>query len=136
MINLHSEDLESTLDRVVKEFETSGRYPFPTRDCSKILANRKEYENFIPHLDLFFLDIAGYYSQGKNILKWPNEKTERVISEMQNTFFEKYKEYRDLQSLITAESCPDLFQILSVYESFRKHLVDILEAKLNLEKGK
>ena len=104
---------------------------FPYSDCRKAsgLAGIRPGD-LIPDLDLYFSELAGYCSWDGRILKWLPEKIATVKVRLSKTFFERYPQYRALQSVISEAETPDLMRDLALHEEMRNTLTTVLE---NLE---
>jgi len=120
-------ELEEKLKILQELYKSDFLHPFPHQDCRKILAeNGGEFEDFIPSLDLYFSDVAGYCSWGKKISSWSVEKVNNVKAELQKTFFQRFPKFSDLQSKITENETPNLHSQLLIFDLMRLTLLDIL----------
>ena len=122
--------------RILQElYKSDFLRPFPYEDCQKILAKiGVEFEDFIPSLDVYCSDVAGYCSWGERMDGWSIEKNESVKNQLQKSFFQRFPRFSDLQSKISEKETPKLYNQLLVYDLMRLTLVDIL-AELNSEKN-
>ena len=127
LILMKNNPITELVNELVQVYQEEGRYPFPYKDCKKVRdGNFALYDNFIPHLDLYFSDIAGYCSWGKKLAQWPDDKVGEAKARLEKSFFERYPHYRALESLITETNTPDLYKALQIYESMRELLLNIL----------
>ena len=123
-----SEELAAEVKRL---YEEEARLPFPYDGCRTLLqGNEDEFEGFIPNLDLYFMDIAGYCSSGTTILKWPEEKVREAQSRISLTFFELCPQYCALQNFISESATPDLYEDLMLYEEMRSKLLELFSRLL------
>lgn len=111
----------------LRELDRTDTSPFPYQGCRKLIRHAPEAsDGLIPNLNTYFMDIVGYASWGKGILKWPEQKVQQTIARLSVTFFEKHPEYSTLESMITKSSTPDLYANLALYERMRLCLLQIL----------
>jgi hypothetical protein len=123
-----SEELAAEVKRL---YEEEARLPFPYDGCRTLLeGNEDEFEGFIPNLDLYFMDIAGYCSSGTAILKWPEDKVREAQSRICLTFFELYPQYGVLKNFISESAAPDLYEDLMLYEEMRSKLLELFSRLL------
>jgi len=123
-----SEELAAEVKRL---YEEEARLPFPYDGCRTLLeGNEDEFEGFIPNLDLYFMDIAGYCSSGTAILKWPEDKVREAQSRICLTFFELYPQYGVLKNFISELAAPDLYEDLMLYEEMRSKLLELFSRLL------
>jgi len=119
--------IEQLVDDIVQIYAEKDYHPFPREDCKKIMGEHYEKNvNLIPHLDLYFSDIAGYCSWGRKILKWSNNQVREAENRLKKTFFEKYPQYKMVKHLITEANTPDLYRVMRIYETMRKLLLRVL----------
>jgi hypothetical protein len=105
--------------------------PFPYAGCHFVLEGVEEdFECFIPDLDLWSLNIAGYCSGGAKILRWAQEELVEAHSRMSLGFFAKHPEYCRLQRFITQLDAPDLHSYLGAYEGLRRKLLEVFSRLL------
>ena len=124
-----SEELAAEVKRL---YEEEARLPFPYDGCRTLLeGNEDEFEGFIPNLDLYFMDIAGYCSSGTAILKWPEDKVREAQSRICLTFFELYPQYGVLKNFISESAAPDLYEDLMLYEEMRGKLLELFSRLLH-----
>jgi len=123
-----SEELAAEVKRL---YEEEARLPFPYDGCRTLLeGNEDEFEGFIPNLDLYFMDIAGYCSSGTAILKWPEDKVREAQSRICLTFFELYPHHCTLKNFISESAAPDLYEDLTLYEEMRSKLLELFSRLL------
>ena len=123
-----SEELAAEVKRL---YEEEARLPFPYDGCRTLLeGNEDEFEGFIPNLDLYFMDIAGYCSSSTAILKWPEDKVREAQSRICLTFFELYPQYGVLKNFISESAAPDLYEDLMLYEEMRSKLLELFSRLL------
>lgn len=121
-------ELEEKLKILGKLYKSEFLHPFPHQDCRKISSD----ENFVPSLDLYFSDIAGYCSWGIRIKKWDGEKIEIAKKQLQNSFFQRFVGFSELKLKINEKQTPQLFNQMLIYDLMRLTLLDILsEIKTN-----
>ena len=110
-----------------KIYKSDFLQPFPYQDCRKILQRTDAgFEDFIPSLDVYFSDVAGYCSSGKRIDDWSIEKIEKAENQMQKSFFDRFSRFSELKSAITERETPQLYNQLLIYDLMRLTLIDIL----------
>ena len=111
--------------KILRElYQSDFLRPFPYQDCRKILL--AEDNEFIPSLDMYFSDIAGYCSWGKGILSWSAEKIDEAKNRLQISFFQKFPKFESLKSKISDTETPKLYNQMLIYELMRLTLIDIL----------
>jgi len=111
-----------------KELSKNG---FPYAGCRKLLLQAGEAaEDLIPWLDLYTADIAGYLSSVRNIRSWTVDRKNAARKDLAHGFYERFSELRVLQSLITPENAPDVYDYYLLHEHARELLLAIL-AKLD-----
>lgn len=99
---------------------------FPYAGCRFVLeGDEEEFEFFIPDLDLWSMNIAGYCSQGMRILRWPQEKLIEAQSRMIRGFYDGHPKYRRIQPFINESDTPDLYEYLDTYERMRRKLISV-----------
>lgn len=98
--------------------------PFPYQDSRKILAESES--DFIPSLDMYFSEIAGYCSWGKRVLSWSSEKNIEAQKRLKLSFFQKHPKFARLKLKINDNETPKLYNQMLVYELMRLTLIDIL----------
>ncbi len=119
--------VEEKLKILQELYKSDFLQPFPYQDCHKLISqNNSELKDFIPSLDLFCSEVAGYCSWGKRIVSWSVEKIETVESQMRNSLFDRFPQYINLKSKITEQETPTLYNQLLIYDLMRLTLVDIL----------
>lgn len=124
-------NVEELMRELYHLYEEKCSTPFPHAGCRDLLQEMEgQYDLFVPHLDLYFLNIAGYCFSAKKIVKWPIEEIEKVLVDLKETFFEKHPQYAALEPLITESRVSDLYQALGIYEEMRKKLLEILSCLL------
>lgn len=117
-------NIEEKLKILQKLYRSDLLNPFPYGDCRKILLEKDE--DFIPCLDVYFSDIAGYCSWGKRILSWSNEKTIETKNGLQKSFFQKFPAFSEVALKISDKETPQLYNQILIYDLMRLTLVDIL----------
>lgn len=121
------EEVQKKLEILQLLYKADLLNPFPYDDCRKLLADKKkEFEDFIPSLDMYFSDISGLCSWGKRSLKWTDDQLEEFTPQLQKSFFQKYPEFAPLEPSITDKNTPKLFNQLLIYDLMRLTLLDIL----------
>lgn len=117
--------IQNQIDELSK-FSNVLNAPFPYPGCKELLNMEGEkIENLIPDLDLYFSNIAGYYSSIKRVSKWPHEKIAEASKHLDQTFFEKHPEYRYLEFINHSKEIQNLFNYISIYERIRITLQSI-----------
>lgn len=102
---------------------------FPYTDCRTLLSKgESRYEDFIPHLDLYFSSIAGYCSWGNGVFKWSHDRLQEAREKLGETFFDKHPQYKPFESMITVTDTPDLYTALLLHERIRRTLLILLAA--------
>ena len=120
-------ELEEKLKILQELYKSDFLHPFPYQDCRKLISqNNYELKDFVPSLNLFCSEVAGYCSWGKRIVSWSIEKIEIVESQMQKSLFDRFPQYTELKSRITEQETPTLYNQLLIYDLMRLTLVDIL----------
>lgn len=115
------------LEILQKLYKSDFFQPFPYEDCRKILKqNRKEFEDLIPSLDVYFSDVAGFCSSGKRIERWTEEQIAAVESKLGDSFFERFPTFTELKSEINEKQTPRLHSQLLIFDLMRLTFVDIL----------
>ena len=105
----------------------SIKHPFPYEDCRKLQRqDPSRYEGLVADLDLYFKDIAGYCTWGEGILEWSKPEIEKALRILSGSFFEKNPDYSALESLITKENTPHLYEKLNSHEGMRATLLRLL----------
>jgi hypothetical protein len=117
-------NIEEKLKILQKLYRSDLLNPFPYSDCRKILLEKDE--DFIPCLDIYFSDIAGYCSRGKRILSWSNEETTEAKNRLQKSFFQKFPAFLEVSLKINGKETPQLYNQILIYDLMRLTLVDIL----------
>ncbi|MBA3602026.1 MAG: hypothetical protein H0W45_12505 [Acidobacteria bacterium] len=118
-------EIEEKLKILQELYKSDFLHPFPYQDCEKV-SFENDFEDFIPSLDLYFSDIAGYCSWGKKIGSWSAEKIETVKNHLQKSFFERFPKFIKLKSKITDRETPQLYNQLLIFDLMRLTLFDIL----------
>ena len=105
----------------------SIKHPFPYKDCRKLQRqDASRYEGFVADLDLYLKDIAGYCTWGERILEWSKPEIEKASRILSRSFFEKNPDYTAMESLITKENTPNLYEMLNSHEAMRATLFRLL----------
>jgi hypothetical protein len=113
------------------QIERKGPKIFPYAGCRFVLEGvEDEFEGFIPDLNSWSMDIAGYCSWGAKILWWPQKKLIEAQSRMTLGFFDKHPEYCILQRFISESDSPDLYEYLDTHERMRKKLIEVFSCLL------
>ena len=129
-----TQNTSSELLAELRELERADANPFPYQGCRKLISHDPEAsDGLIPCLNTYFMDIAGYASSGKKILKWAEQEVQQAIRQLTVPFFEKHPEYSTLEPMITKNSTPDLYATLALYERMRLCLLQILSKTENHE---
>jgi len=119
--------VEDMISELLHLFEEACRTPFPYADSRTLLSQDEErYENLIAHLDLYFSDIASHSGGVRRLLKWSNKMLLESQQKLRNSFFEKYPQYKALETLVTESTTPDLYAKLVIYEKMRTNLLILL----------
>lgn len=120
-------EIESIANFLRTLYDRDMYRPFPYPGCRTILANTGEsYEGFIPDLDLYFGDIAGYCSSPKRLTRWSEDQLSAVRKTLETSFFEMHPEYRELEARISPEDTPDLHTAMERYEVARTRLLYLI----------
>ncbi len=118
-------DLATIAKRLRAMYENSRLTPFPYQGTRELLLDADdEYQGFIPDLDMHSSTIAGYCSWGEGLLRWDKEKINQAQIRLDKGFFEKYDEYKPLESMITQ---PDLRNYIQLFEKMRTELTRFFE---------
>ncbi|MEN3333726.1 MAG: YxiJ-like protein [Blastocatellia bacterium] len=121
----------SELADEIMQLYRKNRMPFPYTGCRFILHGLEDdFDGFIPDLNLWSMDIAGFASQSFRIKDWPVEKLRTGQGLMSLGFFDKHPEYRVLERFISSEETPDLYEKLKLYEKMRNKLLELLSVLL------
>lgn len=123
--------ISQVANELLRFYEGECQRPFPYADSRKLIKEDSvRYDNLIAHLDLYFYEIASHCGGVKKILEWPVERLLDSQERLRNSFFERYPEYKLLESSITESNTPELHATLLQHESMRKDLVDLLSLLL------
>ncbi|MGI8885080.1 MAG: hypothetical protein ACR2IA_12635 [Pyrinomonadaceae bacterium] len=117
-------NIEEKLKILQKLYRGDLLYPFPHSDCRKILSEKDR--DFIPCLDIYFSDIAGYCSWGKKILLWSYKEIAEAKNKLQNSFFQRFPAYSEVSLKINSKNTPQLYNQILIYDLMRLTLIDIL----------
>jgi hypothetical protein len=106
--------------------------PFPYVDCRWL---RREFidanlDDLIPHLDIWFADIAGIASRGKRLLRLTPEQLSAFRGVLALSFFDKHPEYAWIERHVSQSITPDLFDKFALYHQMRLELVALLDFML------
>ena len=114
--------------KILQELYRGGLlYPFPHQDCRKIVSeNEDDFEGFIPSLDIYFSDIAGFCSYGNRIKSWSMEEVEDAENQLNKSFFYRFPKFSELKIRINSKETPMLHNQLLIYDLMRLTLVDVL----------
>ena len=128
--------LVETLRRTYTE---SLHSPFPYAGCRKVLNEaenkaKKEikkrlrtiHEGFIPDLDLYQSNIAGYCSNARKLSLFAEDNLLLARTSLEQSFFGQHPDYSDLIPLITPENVPDLYQQMTISEEVRHDLLRLI----------
>lgn len=121
--------LEETVIELRRIFKEELSRPFPYDDCRHVRAQDGEIgELLIPHLVLYFMDIAGYCSHGKKLLLLSEDNLRKAQATLAKSFFEKHPEYF---ALINGTNTPTLFAELGLYDKVRLQLLAVIAELLS-----
>ncbi|CAN5397821.1 hypothetical protein BH10ACI1_BH10ACI1_22350 [soil metagenome] len=124
------EEIQEKLEILQSLYKTDLLNPFPYEDCRKLLADKAvEFEDFIPSLDLYFSDIAGFCSWGKRSLSWSSKKIEEIKPKLQSSFFQQFPKFNALKPRINEETTPKLYSQILIHDLMRLTLLDILSER-------
>ena len=106
--------------------------PFPYEGCGWL---RHEFadanlENLIPDLDLWLVDVSGFASRGKSLLRLTAEQVSAALGMMSLGFFDEHPEYAWLGRHINELDTPDLFDRLTLAERMRVELSGLFDFML------
>ncbi len=105
--------------------------PFPYTDCRRVMAQAGEFdEGLIPDLDLYFGDVAGYCSHGKQFLRLSKEDLLAARKILTSSFFEMHPEYLPLTAFINEADTPTLLADLKLHDELRGRLLAIIATLL------
>lgn len=111
-------NLEESAAKLQRIFKEDLSKPFPYEDCRKVFVEAgARDEGFIPDLDLYWSELAGYCSWGKRILDWPEEKLLEVKQSLEKSFLDRHPQHQKIVSLITESRAPDLYARMAWYEN-------------------
>ncbi|MGH9854253.1 MAG: YxiJ family protein [Blastocatellia bacterium] len=126
-----TQDLTEQAAELRRVFKEDLSRPFPYQDCRKVFAEAGDHdEGFIPDLDLYWSDLAGYCSWGKGILGWPEEKLSEVKRNLEKSFLDRHPQHQKLVSLVTENQTPDLYGQMAQYEDIRATLLQLISELL------
>lgn len=124
--------LEETLIELQRILKEDLSKPFPYDDCRRVLAKAGVTgADLISYLDLYFGDIAGYCSWGKNLLRMSKDDLNGARALLARSFFEKHPEYLPLTALINETDTPTLFAELGLYDKVRLQLLAVIAELLS-----
>jgi len=99
--------------------------PFPYEACRAAQRDHVQFATLVPDLDAYLSELAGYRSWGKRILAWPDEKVEAVRRRLDESFYDRYPTYRDLQTASADRIA--LHEALERAERTRTILIQLIE---------
>jgi hypothetical protein len=101
--------------------------PFPYEDCFA-LAKRKDIpsSDFIPELDWYIFNIAGYSSWASKLVNRPIEERQKAKKLLEKNFYEYFPDLARLESMITQDQTPTLFELMKQTEIARLALLELL----------
>ena len=117
-------NIEEKLKILQQLYRSDLLYPFPYNDCAKIAA--KDDGDFVPSLDLYFSDIAGFCSSGKRILFWSNEQTKIPKHTLQKTLVQRFPAFAKISKSVNDKETPKLYNQILICDLMRLTLIDIL----------
>ncbi len=105
---------------------------FLNDDCRYLLQNNDEqFRNLIPDLDMCLLNVAGFCSNSRRLLKLTKEILQEIQASLTTSFFEEYPQYRLLERQIDELNTPDLYERLALYEKMRNMLLELLSTLIH-----
>ena len=120
-------EIEEKLKILQKLYKTDFLRPFPIKDCRVILSESDaKFSDFVPSLDVYFSDVAGYCSWGKRIENWSFEKIIEAKHILRKSFFQRFSKFSVLESKISENKTPNLHSQLLITDLMRLTLVDVL----------
>ena len=90
---------------------------------------RKYYDfldDFIPHLDIYFSDIAGLSLSADQLSKRSLTELKTYLKWLKKSFFEKWKQYFPLKKFIALGKTPSLYKNLKLRNERRKLLIKLI----------
>lgn len=115
--------------RQLTELATRDAGPFPYEGCRWLRATAHEcHDGFIPDLDVYLSELAGYRSWRARILRWPAEKIAPVEARLHQSFFERFPAYAAVESLVAAPEASDVRLSLQVADRTRSVLLQLFAA--------
>lgn len=128
------ERLTALSEEIRRIYDEEARLPFPYEGCRTLLQDiSNDFEGFIPDLDMYFSDIAGYSCSTKKFSEWSAPSLRETIGHLSLNFFERHPEYVVLQRLIGESTTPDLHEDLLLYDQLRQKLLALLSGLLSLQ---
>ncbi len=104
-----------------------GKGPFPYKDCYA-LQKRKDIptSDFIPELDYYFGNIAGYSSWASRLIDKSIEERQKAKKILEKNFYEYFPDLARLENMITKDQTPKLFELMQQTEIARLALLELL----------
>src|SRR5271157_1511150 len=104
-----------------------GESPFPYEDCFA-LAKRNDIptSDFIPELDWYIFNIAGYSSWASRLIDKPIEERQKAKKTLEKNFFEYFPALARLESMITQDQTPILYELMQQTEIARLGLLELI----------
>lgn len=119
-------EIEEKLKILQEFYKIDFLRPFPLEDCRSILSDGdKKFTDFIPSLDIYFSDIAGYCSWGRRIEKWSDEQIKEAKNRLGMSFFQRFGKFSALKGEINEHRTPRLYSQLLIFDLIRLTLLDI-----------
>ena len=120
-------EIEEKLKILQELYKTDFLRPFPIKDCRTLISeNDENLSDFIPGLDVYFSDVAGYCSWGKRIETWSFEKVIETKEILRKGFFKRFPQFSKLESKITENKTPNLHSQMLITDLIRLTLFDVL----------
>jgi hypothetical protein len=122
----------SAIDDLLAQLDAlsgSGGGPFPYEGCRRLRAAVDDrHDGFIPDLDAYLSELAGYRSWGKRILTWSDDKIAVVANRLSQSFFDRFPTYAELKPILEVTQAPDVRYALQNAEQTREVLLHLLLA--------
>jgi hypothetical protein len=107
---------------------TDNQRGFPYKGARLVQRADEAYEQFIPDLDLYLGDVAGFCAAGRRVLRWNANRIKDAEQCLQRSFFDVYPQYRDVQSRLADPALEDVRRTLDRSDRLRARMLDLLTA--------
>ncbi len=127
MKTLLADSLAEEISRIAQE----AKAPFPASDC-EIIARQAgiDPQRLVSDLDTYFYDIWSPSNGVKKLSRKPDPWLRDLQAYLTQDFFSRYAHHAALQTLITQENAPALYQRLQMFDALRKDLILFLSELL------